>query len=277
MHPSGSERHIVPEVAVVLREGIMEIDGIRRFLRPPGMVLIPPDLPHCEGAVTSNRPYTSLWLNGGGEILMALISRYRPGQGWDVPWKTVLGGALVQRLLLPLEAADVATGLRLDDTRFSIFQADLLAVLVEFHRTVVRSCAESDSNRPPRMPLHANTLDHVRFFLSSNLHRPLTVSDAARLTRLTPRYLNRRFHQRYGEPIHAFLDRIRMEKAMGLLQNTNLLVKEIAEKVGYADSLYFSRCFHRRFGYAPSDVPRAQADTVTVHPHEKQNAKGSLP
>jgi len=245
-----AEKHIVVEVAIALQPGILEIEGHAHHFRPPGVAVIPPGLLHRESAINMQRPSSTLWFNGGNEVLMGLVSRYRPGQDWDLPWKKLLAGPLVHRFLLPLETSDAVIALREDKTSFEVFRAHLLSVLAELHRLFVVSHTDAEGT------LNEATFDHLRLFLRGNLHRPITLSDAAQLTHLSPRYLNRLFRKQYGEPIHEYLNRLRMEKALALLDSTNMRIKEIAEKVGFTDPLYFSRCFHQRFGHAPSDVPR---------------------
>jgi len=44
----------------------------------------------------------------------------------------------------------------------------------------------------------------------------------------------------------------RLNRAAHLLTNHALDVGQVAEAVGYADPLHFSRCFHQWFGLSPS-------------------------
>ena len=45
----------------------------------------------------------------------------------------------------------------------------------------------------------------------------------------------------------------RLQKAMGLIKNSELSISEIAYKVGFSDPNYFSRTFHDTFGRPPSE------------------------
>jgi AraC-like DNA-binding protein len=253
--PGGAGRHGVVEIALALREGLMAIEGAVRRFGPPAVAILPPGVFHCEGAAGARRPYLSLWLNGGGGALFAIVSRYRPGRGWDTPWRGVLRGATARRLLFPLEATGAAEALVRDRAQFERFRAGVLAVLAELYRHDVEAAPRTAGEGRADSPLaHAAVLAHIRLFLEENLHRPIALSDAARLTRLTPRYLNRLFSRRFGVPIHAFLVARRMARALSLLKSTDLLAKEVAGRVGYSDPLYFSRCFRRHFGRAPSSL-----------------------
>ena len=48
-----------------------------------------------------------------------------------------------------------------------------------------------------------------------------------------------------------FLIRQRVQHACRLLDTTSLSVGEVAERTGYADPYYFTRCFRRVMGVAP--------------------------
>ena len=53
-------------------------------------------------------------------------------------------------------------------------------------------------------------------------------------------------------PLHYLLS-LRMSNAKSLLSNTNYNISEVAESVGYDNSLYFSRLFHKHTGFSPTE------------------------
>ncbi|MFW5915746.1 MAG: helix-turn-helix transcriptional regulator [Planctomycetota bacterium] len=62
------------------------------------------------------------------------------------------------------------------------------------------------------------------------------------------------FREWMGEPLHQYAIRRRMERARTLLREGEMLVKQVARRVGYDDPLYFSRAFHDYFGEWPTEV-----------------------
>ncbi len=84
-------------------------------------------------------------------------------------------------------------------------------------------------------------------------HRELrTLNEVAAAAHLAPAYVCRLF-QRYGETTAVrHLLRCRMTHAAELLRNTNLLVKDVADRLGYSDAFHFSRAFKRVFGLPPN-------------------------
>ena len=57
-----------------------------------------------------------------------------------------------------------------------------------------------------------------------------------------------------GKSTTLFIRRLRLEKAMELLQTTDLSVTEVCYEVGFNTPSYFTRAFQEEFGMAPSEV-----------------------
>ena len=63
--------------------------------------------------------------------------------------------------------------------------------------------------------------------------------------------LMRVFHAATGQSPIEYLLRLRIQKAMALLRNTDLTITEVAMEVGFNDSNYFTRQFKRAQGQSP--------------------------
>jgi len=66
-------------------------------------------------------------------------------------------------------------------------------------------------------------------------------------------YLSSMFKQKTNKTFIELLTHLRMKKALELLLNTELLVYEISEKVGYQNPTYFSTVFKKYYGKSPKD------------------------
>ena len=64
--------------------------------------------------------------------------------------------------------------------------------------------------------------------------------------------LQRAFRSFFGISPKKYLSRLRMNRALELLEQNRLSVKEIAFACGFADEKYFSRAFKKKYGYPPS-------------------------
>jgi PAS domain S-box-containing protein len=80
---------------------------------------------------------------------------------------------------------------------------------------------------------------------------PLSAQDLARALSVSERTLHRRLKQACGESPKGFIDRVRIDIARSLLENSVKSVKEVATGAGFADAASFRRTFRRYSGMAP--------------------------
>jgi transcriptional regulator GlxA family with amidase domain len=97
----------------------------------------------------------------------------------------------------------------------------------------------------------------------NRLERPCTVDDLAAAAGLTPRTFARRVSRATGlSPIH-FLQRLRIERAVELMETTKLPFEEIARRVGYAEPSTLRRLIRRDGGINPREL-RGALSTAAV-------------
>ncbi|MBS1371074.1 MAG: helix-turn-helix transcriptional regulator [Lentisphaeria bacterium] len=90
----------------------------------------------------------------------------------------------------------------------------------------------------------------LRYF-DENYSRPVTLDELARQCGCSVPTLTRLFRETMQDSPIDYLNRLRLEKAAGLLRDTRLPVGEIARRTGFCDSNYLSKRFSRRFGLSP--------------------------
>lgn len=67
-------------------------------------------------------------------------------------------------------------------------------------------------------------------------------------------YLRRIFKAQCGKTPHAVLKEVRMNEARQLLAQGDMQVQQVAQRVGFEDTSYFSKCFKQFFGYPPCRI-----------------------
>ncbi len=82
----------------------------------------------------------------------------------------------------------------------------------------------------------------------------LSVEDLARQMTMSRSQLHRKMSALTGQSAGIFLRNYRLDRAMEMLQAQAGNVGEIAWKVGFGNSKYFSTAFKERFGMSPSEV-----------------------
>ncbi len=88
-------------------------------------------------------------------------------------------------------------------------------------------------------------------FLRANVASPLHVEDVARASGLSLSTLKSRFKAVVGRPVHAELQRLRIEEARRLLATTSIPVKKVASLAGFIDVSHFTTAFRRHTGLPP--------------------------
>lgn len=93
-------------------------------------------------------------------------------------------------------------------------------------------------------------------WLEGNYFRPVTAEKLAARCGVSQTTLFRMFRLHLGESPLEYVIRLRMKHARTLLLENNLPVKEIAERTGYGNALYFSSEFRRVCGVSPREFRR---------------------
>ena len=92
-------------------------------------------------------------------------------------------------------------------------------------------------------------------FLEANYNRNITVKEVAQHLYMSPSYLSRVFHDEAGFTIKQALTTIRMKVAQDLLLNSDMLIKDISNEVGYkTDVRGFYKMFANYFGMTCSEM-----------------------
>jgi AraC family transcriptional regulator len=96
-------------------------------------------------------------------------------------------------------------------------------------------------------------IDHI----NEHLAEPLPLEKLARLAHFSPFHFHRVFRSLVGEPLHAFILRLRLEKALFLMRHgPKATLTEIALQCGFAASPDFSKAFKQAYGFSPREYSR---------------------
>jgi AraC-like DNA-binding protein/DNA-binding response OmpR family regulator len=90
-------------------------------------------------------------------------------------------------------------------------------------------------------------------YIHENFEQSFSREDLAGFVGVTERYLSKIFREEMGLSPWDYLIRLRVKRAKELLNSSDESITSIAEKVGFNDSTYFSRVFHKEVGFAPRE------------------------
>ena len=111
--------------------------------------------------------------------------------------------------------------------------------------------------------LHTYIQDALNFINSNYMHS-ITVQEIADYVNLSRSYLYKMFIKNLGISPQRYLINLRMYKATLLLKSTKLPIGEVANSVGYSDSLLFSKTFSQHFSMSPLNYRNNQVNKPSI-------------
>lgn len=107
------------------------------------------------------------------------------------------------------------------------------------------------------LPLCSNeALKKAIAFIRLNYRKEIAINDAAREAGVGERHLRKLFSHYLNLSPLEYLNQIRINKAIELLRNTEMSVKEVSFASGFQSPQYFSRIFKQQVGITPREVTK---------------------
>ncbi len=97
-----------------------------------------------------------------------------------------------------------------------------------------------------------HALNLLRSTLDEDPHRALSLKQLAQHAGVTRKHLCRLFQQSFGHPPMQTFKLMKLQLALAMLGRSNLAIKQVADRCGFDNPLYFSRCFSQTYGISPS-------------------------
>ncbi len=117
----------------------------------------------------------------------------------------------------------------------------------------IKSCVESiyDSLLKKSSISDVKVINMAKEYVQTHYAEPIELKDVADTVFLSPSYFGILFKKKTGVNFSDYVTEVRLEMAKKLLRGVEYNVCEIAEKVGYKDTSYFSKLFKKRYGVKP--------------------------
>ena len=160
-------------------------------------------------------------LVSGDETVSRLIERIsREKSGEDFAWKQICRGLILE----------------------------LLGHLCRNY--VTEMIPERDSKRRKK---DLDRLNTVLYYIEGHLSEQTTNGQLAKIACLSEDRFCHVFRSGVGKPPLQYINDARLKKALGLLENGEHTVTEVAESIGFRDYNHFGRLFRKRYGCSPSE------------------------
>jgi AraC family transcriptional regulator len=108
----------------------------------------------------------------------------------------------------------------------------------------------------------------VRAFIDKNLHGTIHTRDLSAVARRSAAHFARSFKRTVGESPHAYVMKMRLEKACHLMITTSESLSQIALSVGFSDQSHLCKRFKQALGQSPSNWRREREILSSPSSHE---------
>jgi AraC family transcriptional regulator of arabinose operon len=98
------------------------------------------------------------------------------------------------------------------------------------------------------------SLNLMSSILETNPHHPLQLGELAKRAGITEKHLCRLFQKALAHAPMETFRLLKLQLAMALLGRSSLAIKQIADRCGFENPLYFTRCFTRVYGKSPTEM-----------------------
>lgn len=233
----GSRQHVL--IACMAGRGEGRIDGRSWSLGRGECVILPAGRPHAYRS-DPRQPWTIFWVHFAGERAADYLSMLAAGEEDPVRG--------VDRMEVLAEAFEDC----FRHTQAGFGEESMLGLSTAFARLLgllrVHRKTSGIGSRDAETRMRA-ALTRMR----ADLAHPWSLAELAALAGLSVPHFSELCRDRTGLPPLALLIRLRLQRAMELLQQGTHNVGEAGRAVGYADPFYFSRLFRKHLGLPPND------------------------
>lgn len=100
----------------------------------------------------------------------------------------------------------------------------------------------------------------ARKYVVDHLEDCISLQETAEYVGVSAGYLSTIFKREYNQSFVDYVNETKMEYACHLLEEGELMVMEIAYRLGYENAYYFSKVFRKYIGMSPTDYQRRMED-----------------
>ncbi|MCC8150221.1 MAG: AraC family transcriptional regulator [Lachnospiraceae bacterium] len=99
-------------------------------------------------------------------------------------------------------------------------------------------------------------VEKIKLYMQENYMENLSIKELSDIACVSTNYFSHMFKRETGKNYKAYLTEIRMKKAQELLLETDFMIYEISEMVGYNNTRTFTDAFKQTYEISPADFRR---------------------
>lgn len=231
---NGAEQYIF--IYCTEGEGWLKINGQRLRILPNQYFMLSKNTAHSYGADIEN-PWSIYWMHFNGTAVPSLFTRYSLNsiRAVPIPYNNILIKQFDQIFTI-LKSNYIEPQME----HANILGLNFISFFIYYNYSQLTTSNEQGS-----------LIDMIIDFLDKNIDKPLKSEEITNEFNYSPSYVFTIFKKRTGYSLIHFFNLKKVQKACEYIKYSDLNIKEISNKVGFQDPLYFSRLFKKHMGVSP--------------------------
>lgn len=218
---------------IIKGSGTININGKVYYPKEGESYFLPQGTDH-EYFSSSDDPWEKVWVNVSGELVSTLAKIYR----------------IDKHILFDCDASLYILRMHEILKNTTLLPDEAMKKCLVYFLELVQFLSQNNKQGQISVPANAQLLKN---YIDSNIYSQITIDDLAKLIFKSKSQTIRIFKSAFGvSPYDYYMDN-RIKKAVYLLENTAFSIKEIAFKLGFCDTHYFSSLFKKKTGKSPRD------------------------
>lgn len=214
--------------------GVYTVGGLSFSLGPGDCFLLMPHVPILYQSDVRD-PWVYYWIGFEGVNLSPLLSQCGLTKEKPVIHVPKIGELI--ELIRPLVQSGTPS------------VPDAYEAIGKFYLICSKMIAENSKTK--EMTNQETYVNRVLGLIQDSYYKDISVQKLADAVGLDRSYLHRIFREYCGKSIQEYITELRMNRAVYLVMNTDMNMKDIAYFCGYASEQYFSLAFREKNGISP--------------------------
>lgn len=138
--------------------------------------------------------------------------------------------------------------------RYVYQEAKITEIIVGRFKQLLDDLGSDERSIKRKSTIHS--IEQAAISISKQLDNIGTIEELARSAGMSQQRFQAGFKQVFGSTVNQFVADLRLNRAIELLDNTDLNMSEITYKLGLNSRSYFSKIFKEKFGIAPNEYKK---------------------